>query len=682
MSYQDTCEQGVLMLVKQEDEPHESSDEEIDMNVVPVEAQSSMTVLESSDFSKTDQASNSAPLCVAAVSNSLAADKTKLGLLQKSVNSVSDLNYDVQDLKQSLQEFQRSTGCQDTKLETFLPRLVSRLETDIAQFLTAIDIFVHLGPTSSSSQLSDGTSSPEHTEDWYQTIENMDVAPLLPPPPPLPPMYHLYRSAFEYDKESIVNTSPLPGVDSDSEDDDIEYKTTRTPFVRSPASISETSSDIEAEAEADSECDSDCTDPETEYTSCSRHNVHKKQTSLDMELGISSDSETDARVRVGTGTGAGIGAGGAMLRYSVSMPTKRPRSAFIQGTSSSKINKHNLDNRKRRGKLLGDICKAQGRVEPRSDSRASSKSRKQPMFGVPKALESRDNDDICGFCLIGGDLLCCDGRCFRSFHLECLGLTSLPKEDDWVCPDCKKLPEDRYIVEKVLKTAVRNGVRQFFVKWKGYPDSKNSWALDVSPELIAIFEASKSKKGNKKRKRHNTSEAPSKKKKAKTKKDTTSASAAGAAQEETEDVWIINTPSGQKWRWVGRNRAHAPIKTDLSVPIKTDISIPIETDISVPIKTDISVLVTADTSLPLKTETAFVDAPTISIGAPIQTVVDELTVCHVQPPVTVDLSVVGTVSSRPSPTVIDLCDDSDMDVVVTIDSSPESRCNVNTVISV
>ena len=34
---------------------------------------------------------------------------------------------------------------------------------------------------------------------------------------------------------------------------------------------------------------------------------------------------------------------------------------------------------------------------------------------------------------------------------------------------------DYYIIEKILKTRKKNNQKQFFVKWRGYPDKFNSW---------------------------------------------------------------------------------------------------------------------------------------------------------------------------------------------------------------
>jgi transposase InsO family protein len=42
-----------------------------------------------------------------------------------------------------------------------------------------------------------------------------------------------------------------------------------------------------------------------------------------------------------------------------------------------------------------------------------------------------------------------------------------------------KTSEDEYIVEKVLKTRRRNGLLEYFVKWRGYADKFNSWTSSL-----------------------------------------------------------------------------------------------------------------------------------------------------------------------------------------------------------
>eukprot|EP01018_Ginkgo_biloba_P016757 Gb_41247 [translate_table: standard] len=71
-------------------------------------------------------------------------------------------------------------------------------------------------------------------------------------------------------------------------------------------------------------------------------------------------------------------------------------------------------------------CQMQAWVE-------QTKSRKTGMC-IVEVDEVDQNDDTCGLCGDGGDLICCD-KCPSTFHQECLVLKDLP-DGNWYCPNC------------------------------------------------------------------------------------------------------------------------------------------------------------------------------------------------------------------------------------------------------
>jgi len=53
--------------------------------------------------------------------------------------------------------------------------------------------------------------------------------------------------------------------------------------------------------------------------------------------------------------------------------------------------------------------------------------------------------------------------------------------------------EEEYVVEKILKKRVVSGKIEYFLKWKGYPESENTWEPSENlgcPELVDEFEKS------------------------------------------------------------------------------------------------------------------------------------------------------------------------------------------------
>lgn len=73
----------------------------------------------------------------------------------------------------------------------------------------------------------------------------------------------------------------------------------------------------------------------------------------------------------------------------------------------------------------------------------------------------------------------------------------LQEEKNDVPMESDEEDEDKYVVERIVDKRVRNKKTEYFIKWKNYEESDNTWEPEENcdcPELIAQFEEERRKK--------------------------------------------------------------------------------------------------------------------------------------------------------------------------------------------
>ncbi|KAL4182907.1 hypothetical protein AMTRI_Chr11g152530 [Amborella trichopoda] len=110
-----------------------------------------------------------------------------------------------------------------------------------------------------------------------------------------------------------------------------------------------------------------------------------------------------------------------------------------------------------------NICLASGKTLMQCLREAWEEEKKSREAGL-RVVELNgpdENDDTCGICADGGDLICCD-NCPSTFHQECLMLKDLP-EGSWYCRHCKcafcMLPSDKADEKSVLLSCNQCGIK-------------------------------------------------------------------------------------------------------------------------------------------------------------------------------------------------------------------------------